>query len=65
MMCFGILVMFCQVPTPVVVDSFCALYEKVVQAKGDGSITGTSNAKRRILANELKYQQFCGKTNGN
>ena len=48
----------CQT-TASVTDSYCSLYVKVVQDKGDGSITATSGAKRRILANELTYRKLC------
>jgi hypothetical protein len=32
-----------------------------VQQKGDGTLSGTSAAKRRILANELTYRKLCAK----
>lgn len=59
MICVGILVMWCQVSTPAPIDSFCLTYQQVVQVKGDGSITATSGARRRILANELLYRKHC------
>jgi len=40
-------------------DSFCKVYNRVVIAKGDSSITATSGVKRRLLANELTYQDQC------
>jgi len=40
-------------------DSFCQVYNKVVIAKGDGAITATSGVKKRLLANELTYQDQC------
>lgn len=40
-------------------DSFCQVYNRVVIAKGDGAITATSGAKKRILANELTYRDQC------
>lgn len=40
-------------------DSFCQIYNKVVIAKGDGAITATSGVKKRLLANELTYQDQC------
>ena len=40
-------------------DSFCLIYNKVVIAKGDGAITATSGVKKRLLANELTYQDQC------
>jgi hypothetical protein len=44
---------------PVAVDSFCQIYNPVVAAKGDGTITATAGAKKRLLANELTYRQLC------
>jgi hypothetical protein len=46
---------------PVAVDSFCQIYNPVVAAKGDGTITATAGVKRRLLANELTYRQLCTK----
>lgn len=40
-------------------DSFCQVYNRVVVAKGDGSITATPGVKKRILANELTYRDQC------
>lgn len=58
--CYGLIfVMWCQIQAPI--DSFCQVYQPIVQSKGDGSITATSGAKRRILANELVYRQQCKK----
>ena len=59
MICFGILVMYCQLANTPVVDSFCQVYQPVVIAKGDGAINATKGAKRRILANELTYRKVC------
>ena len=59
MICVGIVVAYCFVASPSAIDSFCLTYQPVVQAKGDGSITATLGAKRRILANELLYRQQC------
>jgi hypothetical protein len=42
------------------VDSFCSVYNRVVVAKGDGSITAPLPVKKRILANELTYREQCG-----
>jgi hypothetical protein len=43
----------------VAVDSFCTVYNPVVTAKGDGSITATPGVKKRILANELTFREQC------
>ena len=58
MMCVGLIVMWCNFGQPPA-DSFCQVYQPVVQAKGDGSITVSPAAKRRILANELYYRKVC------
>lgn len=42
-----------------VIDGYCERYNKVIQEKGDGKITATSGVKRRLLANELTYQDQC------
>jgi hypothetical protein len=57
MMCVGLMVMWCY--TAQQVDSFCQVYQPVVQAKGDGSIAATPAAKKRILANELIFRKLC------
>lgn len=44
---------------PIVIDSFCQVYEPVVQAKGEGAIIASSQVKRRILANEQTYRGTC------
>lgn len=60
--CFGFLVVFsCQVPEQSQIDSFCQVYQPVIQKKGDGTITATDGVKRRILANELTYRRACKK----
>jgi len=45
--------------TPQQIDSFCQVYNQVVVSKGDGTITATSGVKRRLLANEKAYREFC------
>lgn len=45
---------------PVVINSYCQVYNPVVIAKGDGAISAPLVVKRRILANELTYRQECG-----
>jgi hypothetical protein len=59
MICFGILIMFCNPSNAPVADSFCQVYQQVVLSKGDSSIAAGSNVKRRILANELTYRKVC------
>lgn len=45
--------------TPQQIDSFCEVYNQVIVNKGDGTITATSGVKRRLLANEKIYREFC------
>jgi hypothetical protein len=45
--------------TPEQIDSYCQLYDQVIQQKGDGNITAKRGPKERLLANELKYRKFC------
>ena len=59
MICIGILFTYCFMATPEQIDSFCLTYQPVVQQKGDGSVTASPGAKRRILANELTYRKLC------
>lgn len=59
MICIGILISWCFVAEPKVVDSFCQVYNKVVVAKGDGTIVASAGVKRRLLANELTYRSQC------
>lgn len=43
-------------------DSFCKLYEPVIQDKGDSAITAKLSVKKRILGNEQVYRGQCKKT---
>jgi hypothetical protein len=45
--------------TPEEIDSFCQIYNKVIVQKGDGAMTASSGVKKRLLANELTYNQLC------
>lgn len=42
-------------------DSYCQVYEPVVQAKGEGAIIAAPPVKRRILTNEQTYRTLCPK----
>lgn len=44
-----------------VVDTYCTDYTPVVQAPGDEVIKAKSAVKKRILGNELKYEDRCAK----
>ncbi len=41
------------------IDSFCAVYQKVIVEKGDGKIVAPLAVKKRLLENELFYRQNC------
>ncbi len=42
------------------IDSYCSAYQRVVVAKGDGTIQATRAVKNRIAANEKTYACTCG-----
>ena len=44
--------------TPEQVDSFCALYTKVIVNKGDAAIQAPLAVKKRLLVNEKLYNQL-------
>ena len=46
---------------PAVVDTYCTDYTPVVQKPGDELIKAKSEVKKRILGNELKYEDRCEK----
>lgn len=46
-------------PPPPTIDGYCQRYNKVILEKGDGKITASSGVKRRLLANELTYEEQC------
>lgn len=41
------------------VDSYCSVYQKVIRAKGEGSINALLPVKQRIAANEVTYRCLC------
>lgn len=45
-------------------DSYCAVYNKVVVQKGDGTIVASPGVKKRLLANELTYRNQCPQLRG-
>lgn len=44
---------------PVASDSFCATYQRLIQAKGEGTIQALRSVKNRIAANEMTYVCNC------
>jgi hypothetical protein len=44
-----------------IVDTFCTDYTPVVQKPGDEVIKAKSDVKKRILGNELKFEDRCAK----
>lgn len=41
------------------VDSYCALYTRIIIKKGDEQIKAPLEVKKRLLINEKLYHQFC------
>ncbi len=60
---FGTLSLSSCAKPPAPIDSFCQLYERVIQEKGDGVITAKPAVKRRILTNEQLYRE-CSRADG-
>lgn len=46
---------------PMVVDTYCTDYTPVVQKPGDETIKAKPDVRKRILGNELKYEDRCEK----
>jgi len=61
MMCFGIIIMWCEIATVAPTDSLCTVYQPVIQSRGDSSIKAPLAVKQRILANEMTYRRQCRK----
>ena len=59
LVCVGLSLSSCASEKPLVIDSFCRLYEPVIVSKGDGAISATPGVKRRLLVNELNYKDQC------
>ena len=58
--CFGFLVFFqCEAPKPVVVDSYCSSYQRVIRTPADAAITAPLAPKQRLAANEITYRCAC------
>ena len=58
--CFGFLVFFsCEAPKPVVIDSFCSSYQRVIRSTADAAITAPLGPKQRLAANEITYRCTC------
>jgi hypothetical protein len=45
--------------SPTASDSFCLAYQRVINNKGDGTISATRSVKNRIAANEKTYVCNC------
>lgn len=41
------------------VDSYCAVYQKIIRAKGEGAIQAPLPVKQRIAANEVTFRCLC------
>jgi len=58
--CFGFLVFFqCEVPKPVVVDSFCTSYQRVIRSAPDSAVNAPLAVRQRLAANEITYRCTC------
>lgn len=55
MICFGVIVMYCQLQgAPVPTDTFCQLYQPVYW-----SATDSRKTKEQIDTNNRKYKRLC------
>ena len=61
MLCFGLLIMFCEPPKQQVVDSFCQSYQRVIRTPAEGAIGAALPVKQRIAANDVTYRCLCEK----
>ena len=62
MLCFGILLMFCQQPTTAPsIDAYCSSYRRVIAQRGDSIAVGKlpSALRRRLAANDVVYRCRC------
>jgi hypothetical protein len=56
MMCFGLLIMFCQPPAPPpVVDDYCETYKPIYWAAAD-----TRKTKEQVDTENRKFKKLCG-----
>lgn len=51
----------CATRGAVISDSYCAIYDPIIQKAGDGQITAAAGVKRRILYNEQMFRNECRK----
>lgn len=42
-------------------DSYCQVYQQVIQSRGDAAISAPLDVKKRILFNEKMYRAECRK----
>lgn len=61
MLCFGLLVMFCEPPKQPAVDSFCQSYQRVIRQPAESAIQAPVSVKQRLAANEITYRCQCEK----
>lgn len=61
MLCFGLLIMFCEPPKQAAIDSFCQSYQRVIRAPADSAIGAPLPVKQRIAANDVTYRCLCEK----
>lgn len=61
MLCFGLLVMFCEPPKQVAIDSYCQSYQRIIRSPDDAKITAPLSVKQRIAADDIIYRCTCEK----
>lgn len=61
MICFGLFIMYCELPRQVPINGYCQTYIQIIQEKGDGKISGKLSVKQRIDANEQTFRRLCKK----
>ena len=59
MLCFGLLLMYCEQPKQPVIDSFCQSYQRVIRQASESAIKAPLAVKQRIAANEIVYRCSC------
>lgn len=57
----SLLLASCGTTRQIAGDSYCQVYEPIIQKKGEGQITAALAVKQRILYNEQMYRTECKK----
>jgi len=59
MVCFGLLIMFCEPPKQQAIDSFCQSYQRIIRQPSESAIQAPLAVRQRIAANEIIYRCSC------